>query len=128
MTTPLEAAENAQYRQFDRFATPVRYRRESVTSDGVVSFSLNAKIGNTLFRAENQSGITTRTEGRDFIVKAENFTFEPAAGDIIEFNGRDYMVGAPNSEDCWRWHDRYHHREMRIHTWYNGKTVTEAAL
>jgi len=114
---------------FDRQAVPVRYRRDGSAAGGVVS--LSAKIAKTLFRAENEYGVTVRTELRDFIVcsgdlQLDGVAFEPAGGDVIEFDGHDYVVGAPNNEDVWRWHDRCHHRMMRIHARDNGATAVTA--
>jgi len=125
MATPLESAEDLQYRLFAVQAVPVRFRRDSTPSGGVAA--LFAKIAKTLFRAENEYAVTIRTELRDFIVRSADLVIdgsavEPAAGDVFEFDGHDYVVGAPNNEDVWRWSDRLHHRMMRVHARYNGLT------
>lgn len=65
--------------------------------------SVNATIGRTLFRAENQYGTTIRTESRDFLIPASELTNEPERGDSVIYAGKKYEVLAPNGEPVWRW-------------------------
>lgn len=103
---------------FEVFAVSVSYRRgEDMLASGILS-----KLGSTLFRADNNRGVTIRTEQRDFIVRTSDFVdnFEPQPGDEIIFDGKLYMVSAPNDEVCWRWHSRLDHSQLRIHAKYAG--------
>ena len=80
---------------------------------------LFATLGKTLFRSENEYGITVRTYSFDFIVAAADMASEPERGDLIIYNNKQYEVLAPNNEPCWRWSgnngDTY-----RIHTKFIG--------
>ncbi|MBE6380046.1 MAG: hypothetical protein E7047_03870 [Lentisphaerae bacterium] len=76
---------------------------------------LPAKLGKTIFRYQNSSGITVREEQRDFILRSEDLNIEPMTGDEIVFDGEIFVVCAPNKEPCWRWHTR-RNSEIRIHT------------
>ena len=80
-----------------------------------VSVELNASVGRTLFRAENEYGVTIRVESRDFLVSVENLPDEPQRGDRIVYAGRVYEVLAPNGEPVWRWSGSQH-VTRRIHT------------
>ena len=51
----------------------------------------------------------------DFIVDTGALAFEPATGDMIEFNGRRYEVGEFGEDKCWRWTDASR-LALRIHT------------
>lgn len=73
-------------------------------------FSLNATLGRTLFRADNEYGVTIRVESRDFITS--DLPTTPERGDKIIHNNRQYEVLAPNGEPVWRWSGK----AMRIHT------------
>lgn len=107
-----------QKRMFEVAAVPIAYRRDGAA----VAADIPAKLGRTLFRAENEYGITIRTEQRDFIVRAAELPIdEPRIGDEIIFDGRRYLVTAPNGEPCWRWHSRLDHSELRIHAKEAGK-------
>jgi len=76
---------------------------------------VQAVIGRTLFRAENEYGQTILTETRDFLVPAESLPDTPLRGEHIRYGGRLYEVLAPNGEPCWRWSDPYRNIR-RIHT------------
>ena len=56
-----------------------------------------------------------RTQRRDFIIEDGQFMFFPEKGDVIEFDGREFEVLAPNDEPVWRWSDPYH-TALRVHT------------
>ena len=53
-----------------------------VRKDGT-RIPVNATPGRTLFRAEDQYGVTVRTESRDFLVAASELSDEPERGDLI---------------------------------------------
>ena len=76
---------------------------------------VKATIGRTLFRAEDQYGITTRVESRDFLILADDLPVTPARGDVIIFDGCRYEVLAPNGEPVWRWSGT-ENLVRRIHT------------
>ncbi len=82
----------------DHLSVPAVYLRRN----GDV-IQLKATLGKTLFRAENEYGITIRTESRDFLISAEILPYEPERGDSILYDGRRYEVLAPNGEPVWRW-------------------------
>ena len=85
-----------------------------VRKDGT-QIPVNATPGRTLFRAEDQYGVTVRTESRDFLVAASELSAEPERGDSILYNGCRYEVLAPNGEPVWRWSGAYRWTR-RIHT------------
>lgn len=76
---------------------------------------VNATLGKTLFRIENEYGITVRIGSRDFLVSAEELPKEPESGDTIIYSGREYEVLAPSGEPVWRWSGTTH-STRRIHT------------
>ena len=75
-----------------------------------------AKLGKTVFRYSSPSGVTVRTEQRDFILPYKKLNFAPKTGDEIIFGEEIFLVCAPNNEPCWKWHTRNSHSEIRIHT------------
>ncbi len=77
--------------------------------------NVNATIGKTLFRAENEYGITVRTESKDFIVSVDELKNPPERGDTIIYDNHHYEVLAPNGERPWRWCGS-DHLTFRIHT------------
>lgn len=103
---------------FDAFSVAVEYRR----GGAAIASGIKAKLGSTLFRADDNRGMTIRTEQRDFIVKASDFAagFEPETGDEIAYDGHRYLVTAPNGEPCWRWHSRLNHSQIRVHAKHVG--------
>lgn len=66
-------------------------------------FEIKASLGKTLFRAENEYGVTIRTESRDFLIAGSDLADDPERGDAILCDGRRYEVLAPNGEPVWRW-------------------------
>lgn len=100
---------------------PVTYLRNGT----VVAENIPAKLGKTLFRAENNYGVTIRIERRDFIVRTSDVPVTPEVGDEILFDGRRYTVTAPNEEPCWKYHTRQSHTQIRIHAEYNGAAKNE---
>lgn len=94
---------------------PVVYRRRD---GGEVEVA--ATVGRTLFRAENEYGVTIRTESRDFIIA--DLPNEPERGDKIIRAGRIYEVLVPNGEPCWRWSGA-NHNVRRIHTKEIGEST-----
>lgn len=104
------AAEWLDQKREECLSVPVIYQfRDGRTLD------LTATIGRTLFRSENEYGVTVRTESRDFLVSAEKLPDTPQRGDRIIYNGIRYEVLAPNSEPVWRWSGR-DNLLRRIHT------------
>ena len=99
---------NAQHQK--HLTVPVQYRRR-----GGQTVEVPAALGRTLFRVEDEYGITIRTESRDFLIAASDLNVEPERGDQIIYAGVCYEVLAPNSEPCWRWSDSFH-QTLRIHT------------
>jgi hypothetical protein len=73
--------------------TPSQVRRELVTAGGMPVVALVM----------------------DFIVDTGALAAEPAAGDVIEFNGRRYEVTEFGEDRCWRWTDASR-MARRIHT------------
>lgn len=105
-----QTAEWLESQRKRSLAVPVVYVRR----DGEV-ISLKATMGRTLFRAENEYGVTIRTEARDFLVAGSELVQDPERGDKIIHDGRQYEVLAPNGEPVWRWCGSYHWTR-RVHT------------
>lgn len=105
-------------KMFDVTASVIDYRRGGQE----LFVNIKAKVGQTLFRADTAAGLTIRIEQRDFIVRASDVAAmeEPKKGDEIVWQGKKYMVFAPNGEPCWRWHTRQSHTQLRIHAKYIG--------
>ena len=111
-------------RRFEASGTPVSYRRDGA----VLVESAPAKVGRTLFRTDDvATGVVFRFEERDFIVRASDCAAigEPRRGDEIVWDGRLYLVAAPDGEPCWKWHTRQSHTQMRIHAKYSGAPEEE---
>lgn len=112
-------------RMFEASGTSVSYRRDGE----VMVESAPAKVGRTLFRTDDvAAGVVFRFEDRDFIVRASDFAAigEPRRGDEIVWDGRLYLVAAPDGEPCWKWHTRQSHTQMRIHAKYSGAPEEES--
>ena len=92
------------------FSVPVAY----ISKDGK-SFDVTATIGKTLFRAENEYGLITRIESRDFLIPKYKLPIIPQRGDKIIYDGTRYEVLAPNGEAVWRWSGE-NNILRRIHT------------
>ncbi len=97
-------------------AVPAVYERR-----GGGRIPVNVTLGRTLFRAENEYGVTVRTECRDFLIAASELADDPERGDAILYDGVRYEVLAPNGEPVWRWSGTYHWTR-RIHTKEIGGT------
>ena len=111
-------------RMFEASGTSVSYRRDGE----VMVESAPAKVGRTLFRTDDvATGMVFRFEERDFIVRASDFAAigEPRRGDEIVWDGRLYLVAAPDGDPCWKWHTRQSHTQMRIHAKYSGAPEEE---
>ena len=122
MANIFEKGEAMQAAAFGYAAVLITYRRAGT----VLAADIPAKLGKTLFRAENQFGVTIRTGQRDFIIRTADLTaMPPEVGDEILFDGKTYSVSAPNGEPCWKWHSRISHTQIRIHAKYNGKIINE---
>ena len=122
MANIFEKGEAMQAAAFGYAAVLITYRRAGTA----LATDIPAKLGKTLFRAENQFGVTIRTGQRDFIIRASDLTaMPPEVGDEILFDGKTYSVSAPNGEPCWKWHSRITHTQIRIHAKYNGEIINE---
>ena len=111
-----EAASWLNTRREECLSVPIQYQFRSGGSA-----ELTATVGRTLFRAEDQYGVTIRVESRDFLVSVETLPREPQRGDRITYDGRIYEVLAPNGEPVWRWSGPQH-VTRRIHTKEIGGT------
>lgn len=81
---------------------------------------VNATLGRTVFRTENEYGAAVRTETRDFLIAAGELPEEPERGDVILHAGTRYEVLAPGAEPVWRWSGTGRILR-RIHTKETGK-------
>ena len=91
-------------------SAPAVYRRR-----GGETFAVNVTIGKTLFRSENEYGVTIRLVSCDFLTS--NLPIAPERGDRIIYLERQYEVLAPNGEPVWRWSGkakRIHTKEMGV--------------
>ena len=104
------AAEWLDEQRTAYLSVPVEYIPRNGTS-----LTVNAPLGRTLFRAENEYGTTIRIASRDFLISASQLAFEPQRSDRIICDGKEYEVLAPNSEPVWRWADPSR-ITCRIHT------------
>jgi len=78
------------------------------------SYTVNAVYGDTHVEVADETGMTVVSKVWDFIIQANELSFDPEPGDIIEADGRQYEVMNLNGE-CWRWSDPYR-TAYRIHT------------
>lgn len=109
----MRAAEKWLSNQHSKFISePALYRR---FGDEITEIPVTAVRGRTLFRAENEYGVTIRVTSADFIIPAGEIDFIPAKGDEIVCKGVRYELLAPNNEPVWRWSDSGR-TMMRIHT------------
>lgn len=117
----LERAEATLAKRFEKESVPIKYRR------GDESFALSATLGKTLFRTEDERGVSIHHESRDFIVRRAdlNFTGNPEMGDEVIFIDRIFRVYAPNGEPCWKYRGRYSLDFIRIHTVATGRLIDE---
>ena len=99
--------------QYEILADDVAYRH------GGSAKTVRAIAGRTVFRSTNEYGEWTRTETRDFIIRADQLDAPPERGDVIVFDGGEFEVLAPNDEPVWRWSDPYH-TAYRVHTKHIG--------
>ena len=86
---------------------------------GSESRVVKAVPGRTVFRSENDYGRWVRTETRDFIIPAGQLASFPERGDVIEFDGGEFEVLAPNDEPVWRWSDPFR-TAVRVHAKHTG--------
>lgn len=105
-----EAARYLERERVKELAIPVIYERRKGGT-----FTVNATLGRTIFRAENDYGIVVDVVSRDFLVAASELPLEPERGDMVIYNGMGFEVLAPGGEPVWRWSGR---RSLvrRIHT------------
>lgn len=112
MPSIFQQGENLLHSAYSFAGCSVSYSRNGIT----LATSIPAKLGRTVFRYDTPAGITVRTEQRDFILRFSDINTEPQTGDEILFDNEIFVVSAPNSEPCWKWHTRLTHAEIRIHT------------
>jgi len=105
-----EAAAWLNSQREECLSVPIEY-----LSKGGTPARMTATVGRTLFRSENEYGVTIRVESRDFLVSVDQMPREPQRGDRITYAGRIYEVLAPNGEPVWRWSGPQH-VTRRIHT------------
>ena len=99
--------------QYEVLADDVTYSRDGAAK------AVKAVVGRTVFRSTNDCGNWVRTETRDFIIRTGELDIFPETGDVIEFDGGEYEVLAPNGEPVWRWSDPYR-TALRVHTKHTG--------
>ena len=92
--------------------------------ENALSVEVKAVRGRTLFRAEDEYGITIRVHSADFIISAKDISFEPEKGDEIICDGHRFEVLAPNNEPVWRWSGS-DETALRIHTKDVGEVKDE---
>ncbi len=109
-----QASEWLEYQRLKELSVPAVYVRR-----GGEKIDVNVTLGKTLFRAENEYGVTIRTEARDFLIAGSELPNDPERGDTVIYNGTRYEVLAPNGEPVWRWAGTYHWTR-RIHTKETG--------
>ncbi len=105
-----ETAEWIESVRLAALSSPTCYLRK----DGSC-VKVNATLGKTVFRAENEYGVTVRTETRDFLISVDDLPDDPEGGDTILYDRRIYEVLAPNGVPAWRWSGTSH-LVRRIHT------------
>ncbi len=105
-----QAADWLEHQRRMKLAVPVVYVRR-----GGDVLNIKASLGRTLFRSENEYGVTIRTESRDFLIAGSDLADNPERGDKILHDGHQYEVLAPNGEPVWRWCGTYHWTR-RVHT------------
>jgi hypothetical protein len=92
------------------------YASEAVVyTRGATDYAINATAGRTEYESENHQGIKTIAQAYDFMILASSLGIDPAAGDVITWNGRKYEVMKLGVEGCWRWSDTQR-TTYRIHT------------
>lgn len=86
--------------------------------------SIPATRGRTVFRAENEYGVSVIVRSVDFIVAYEDLNFYPDKGDEIQVDGERYEVLAPNDEPVWRW-SGLDNTSLRIHSKAIGEVIND---
>ncbi|WP_176014459.1 hypothetical protein [Victivallis sp. Marseille-Q1083] len=92
-----QASEWLEYQRLQELSVPALYVRRSGER-----IKVNVTRGKTLFRAENEYGVTIRTESRDFLIAGSELQNNPERGDAVIYDGVRYEVLAPNGESVWR--------------------------
>jgi len=100
-------------------SNPVIYRRSKS------SVEIQATIGKTLFKIQDEYGRIVHYESRDYLISSAELIIKdavtlPQKGDEIIENGFVYEVMAPTNEPEWRYSDTYR-STLRIHTKLTGK-------
>lgn len=82
---------------------------------GATTAPVQATIGKSLFRINDEAGASLVVRTVDFLVAAADLPDDPQPGDSIVHAGREFEVRQPGGEPCWRWSDSFG-RTRRIHT------------
>jgi len=97
-------------------SSPVEYRRDTQSQ------TIDAVYGKTDLEVEDQTGISVSSFVWDFLIDATTLGFEPAVGDLIVINGRQFEVMNLSGQGCWRWTGP-NRKTYRIHTKDSGDDV-----
>jgi hypothetical protein len=92
----------------------ITYRR------GVLSLTVAASVGRTVFELDDGNGAVIRTESRDYLILTGSLILGgvqvlPERGDLIDDGAIQCEVMVPGAEDCWRYSDP-HRQSLRVHT------------
>ena len=87
----------------------VEYRRDAQT------LTIDAVFGKTDYEAEDDNGISVGGFVWDFLIDAATLAMEPAVGDLIVVNTRQFEVMKLSGQGCWRWTGP-NRKTYRIHT------------
>jgi len=90
-------------------ASAVEYRR------GTETRTVAAVLGKTDVEVEDASGLRVGSVVWDFLIAAAVLGFEPAVGDVMVVNGKQYEVRNLSGQGCWRWTGP-NQKTYRIHT------------
>ena len=89
---------------------------DAIYCRGVSRYPCRATPGSTEFDAGSEyGGIRVTAQSRDFLILRTDLEFDPAAGDVIIWQGRCYEVVTLGDQRCWGWSDSLH-TTYRIHT------------
>ena len=114
-----KAAEWLDEQRHRHLSTSVWFERDGQR------IGLAATVGRTRFESTDGYGRVTRSESRDFLVRAADLVLDgatvfPRPGDLIIEGGRRFEVMSPPGEPEWRWSD-VNSLALRIHTKETGE-------
>lgn len=113
-----KAAEWLETQRHKHMTVEVQYKRSDL------SLTLQATIGKTIFETADDYGHVTKTESRDFLIRASDLVFDgktttPEDGDRIIEGGFIYEVMSPVNKPKWRYSD-INRQTLRVHTKQTG--------